>query len=252
MLPYTVRRVDRGHVLLRDGWVARAPAPISPPCDLPVTAYRTTALPTRTNEPSKTPPPAASRSLPSMRPRCASPASPATPTTAHHRLARVPDQRTSPCLAHRLAHSTACHPRSAPSSTASSTAATSPTLARLARRRAAQRWSALVSAPDSRLARQTRPHLGAGRACESSLQGGWLRALAPASGVLRCVGALDGAPCAHTVLVDLRAGTGTGGGLGREWGGSARSARPSTGCTWKEVNVVGVHEYMISHIMQHS
>ena len=38
MLPYTVRRVDRGHVLLRDGWVARAPAPISPPCDLPVTA----------------------------------------------------------------------------------------------------------------------------------------------------------------------------------------------------------------------
>ena len=35
MLPYTVRRVDRGHVLLRDGWVARAPAPISPPCDLP-------------------------------------------------------------------------------------------------------------------------------------------------------------------------------------------------------------------------
>ena len=32
MLPSIVRRVDRGHVLLlSDGWVARAPAPISPP-----------------------------------------------------------------------------------------------------------------------------------------------------------------------------------------------------------------------------
>ena len=30
MQPPTVRRVDRGHVLLSDGWVARAPAPISP------------------------------------------------------------------------------------------------------------------------------------------------------------------------------------------------------------------------------
>ena len=37
----------------------------------------------------------------------------------------------------------------------------------------------------------------------------WLRAFAPASGVLRCVGALDGAPCAHAVLVDLRVGAGT-------------------------------------------
>jgi len=33
-------------------------------------------------------------------------------------------------------------------------------LARLAQRRAAPRWSALVSAPGSRLARQMRPHLG--------------------------------------------------------------------------------------------
>ena len=31
MPPSIVRRVDRGHVLLSDGWVARAPAPISPP-----------------------------------------------------------------------------------------------------------------------------------------------------------------------------------------------------------------------------
>ena len=114
-----------------------------------------------------------------------------------------------------------------------------------------------MSAPDSRLARQMRPHQGAGLWDEfvahanRHYKAGWLRAFAPASGVLRCVGALDGAPCAHTVLVDLRAGTGTGGGLGREWGGSARSARPSSGCTWKEVNVVGVHEYDFTNIMQH-
>ena len=31
MLPSIVRCVDRSHVLLSDGWVARAPAPISPP-----------------------------------------------------------------------------------------------------------------------------------------------------------------------------------------------------------------------------
>ena len=35
MPPSIVRRVDRGHVLLSDGWVARAPAPISPPPLLP-------------------------------------------------------------------------------------------------------------------------------------------------------------------------------------------------------------------------
>ena len=31
MPPSIVRRMDRGHVLLSDGWVARAPAPISAP-----------------------------------------------------------------------------------------------------------------------------------------------------------------------------------------------------------------------------
>ena len=35
MPPSIVRRKDRGHVLLTDGWVARAPAPISAPCDPP-------------------------------------------------------------------------------------------------------------------------------------------------------------------------------------------------------------------------
>jgi hypothetical protein len=39
---------------------------------------------------------------------------------------------------------------------------------------------------------------------------GWLRAFAPASGVLRCVDTLDGAPCTQAALLDLRAGTETG------------------------------------------
>ena len=34
----------------------------------------------------------------------------------------------------------------------------------------------------------------------------WLRAFAPETGVLRCVGNLDGAPCQHGVTVDLRGG----------------------------------------------
>ena len=68
----------------------------------------------------------------------------------------------------------------------------------------------------SRLARQMRPHLGAGLWGEfvahanRHYKAGSLRAFAPASGALRCVGALDGALCTHAVLVDLRAGT---------WGG---------------------------------
>jgi hypothetical protein len=47
---------------------------------------------------------------------------------------------------------------------------------------------------------------------------GWMRAFAPASGVLRCVDTLDGAPCTHAALLDLRAGTGTGVGWEREVG----------------------------------
>ena len=47
---------------------------------------------------------------------------------------------------------------------------------------------------------------------------GWLRAFAPASGVLRCVDTLDGAPCTHAALLDLRAGTRTGVGWEREVG----------------------------------
>ena len=37
-------------------------------------------------------------------------------------------------------------------------------------------------------------------------------------GVLRCVGTLDGAPCMHAALVDLRAGAGTRVGREREVG----------------------------------
>ena len=81
-----------------------------------------------------------------------------------------------------------------------------------------------MSAPGSRLARQMRPHLGAGLWGEfvahenRHYKARWLRAFAPASGVLRCVGALDGAPCAHAALVDLRAGAGQGVGREREVG----------------------------------
>ena len=65
-----------------------------------------------------------------------------------------------------------------------------------------------------------RPHLGAALWGEfvahanRHYKARWLRAFAPASGVLRCVGALDGAPCAHAALVDLRVGVGTGAGTG--------------------------------------
>ena len=83
-----------------------------------------------------------------------------------------------------------------------------------------------MSAPGSRLARQMRPHLGAALWGEfvahanRHYKARWLRAFAPASGVLRCVGApLDGAPCAHGALVDLRDG---GAGTGGEWGRAER------------------------------
>ena len=81
-----------------------------------------------------------------------------------------------------------------------------------------------MSAPGSRLARQMRPHLGAGLWDEfvahanRHYKAGWLRAFAPALGVLRYVGTLDDAPCMHAALVDLRAGAGTGMGRKREVG----------------------------------
>ena len=129
MLPSIVRRVDRGHVLLSDGWVARAPAPISAACDLSVTACGTTNSTTRPSRLSKTPRAAASASPSSKRPRCAtplpgvptpdSPATPDSPTThappprprlrpATQHVPR-PLPRPPPCPSHRL--SSACPPR---------------------------------------------------------------------------------------------------------------------------------------------
>ena len=72
----------------------------------------------------------------------------------------------------------------------------------------------------SRLARQMRPHLGTELWDEFlehanwHYKAGWLREFAPESGGLRCVGILDGTPCTHAALVDLRAGAGTGAGTG--------------------------------------
>ena len=121
-------------------------------------------------------------------------ASPASPASDSPTASPTPPAALRPPSASTAAPSTAAAP------------GTSPTLARLARRRAAQRWSALVSAPGSRLARQMRPHLGAALWGEfvahanRHYKARWLRAFAPASGVLRCVGALDGAPCARRAL----------------------------------------------------
>ena len=79
-----------------------------------------------------------------------------------------------------------------------------------------------MSAPGSRLARQMRPHLGTNlwdefvEHANRHYKAGWLRAFAPESSVLRCVG--TGVPCTHAALVDLRAGAGTGAGREREVG----------------------------------
>ena len=81
-----------------------------------------------------------------------------------------------------------------------------------------------MSASGSRLARQMQPHLGTElwdefvEHANQHYKAGWLRAFAPESGVLRCVGTLDGVPCTHAALVDLRAGAGTGAGREREVG----------------------------------
>jgi hypothetical protein len=93
MLPLTVRRVDRGHVLLcRTGGSPLAPVylPTSPPCASlpPVAAWGTTTSTKRPNRPSETPRAAASASNSSTQPptACGAPApdstrdSPAPPT----------------------------------------------------------------------------------------------------------------------------------------------------------------------------
>jgi len=101
-----------------------------------------------------------------------------------------------------------------------------------------------VSAPESRLARQMRPHLGTELWDEfvehenhHYKAGLAARVCACASGVLRCVDTLDGAPCMHArgAVLDLRAGTGTGVGWEREVGTALERLhldheRPLQGC----------------------
>ena len=125
MLPSIVRRVDRGHVLLSAGWAARAPAPISAPCDLSATACSTTTSTTRPSRPSKTPRAAASISHSSKRPRCATPppgvptpGSPATPRVcvrergARRRVCAV---SVRPAARRRGGGAAVCGPRVLPS-----------------------------------------------------------------------------------------------------------------------------------------
>ena len=72
-----------------------------------------------------------------------------------------------------------------------------------------------MSAPRSRLARQLRPYLGPRLWAEFVAHASrrykvaWLRALTPASGVLCCVGTIDGSPCPHGVEADLLADEGS-------------------------------------------
>ena len=75
-----------------------------------------------------------------------------------------------------------------------------------------------------------RPHLGAElwdefvEHANRHYKAGWLRAFAPATGVLRCVGTLDGAPCQHGATVDLRGEGGRRGWEGRSEGAEHAAA----------------------------
>ena len=81
----------------------------------------------------------------------------------------------------------------------------------MARKRAHQRWSALVGAPRSRIARQMRSVLSDAEwktflARAASHKAAFVRAFEPPDGdpVLRCAGTRDGSPCPHSFAVDLR------------------------------------------------
>ena len=73
-------------------------------------------------------------------------------------------------------------------------------------RRGKQRWSALVSAPTSRLAKQMRTRLGDAhwaafvRHANRHYKATYVRAFRPC--VLRCVGPVGGGPCPHAFAVD--------------------------------------------------
>ena len=72
-----------------------------------------------------------------------------------------------------------------------------------------------MSAPTSRLAKCMRGRLGASqwsdfvRHANENYKSGFVRAFEQPT--LRCVGTLDGAPCQHGAMVDLRAGGAWGG-----------------------------------------
>ena len=90
--------------------------------------------------------------------------------------------------------------------------ATSPSISKglkLGARRAKQRWSALVSAPTSRLAKYMRDRLGDALWCRfvrhanCHYKAAFVRAFCRPT--LRCVGPLDGTACPHAFEVDLHA-----------------------------------------------
>ena len=78
------------------------------------------------------------------------------------------------------------------------------------RKRGHQRWSALVSAPTSRIARAMREHVGKARwrsfvaYAEAHYREQFVSAFEPDSGVIACAGPIEGGPCprAFEVCVD--------------------------------------------------
>ena len=83
-----------------------------------------------------------------------------------------------------------------------------PAMRKVARKRAQQRWSALLTANCSRLAREMRGALGERCWAQFVADAGrykrrFLEAFDPPDGLLRCVGEYGGAPCPHRFAVDL-------------------------------------------------
>ena len=213
-----------------DGWVVRAPAPTSPPCDLPsqsfgkqpqqqghkgcqkgcgqrrqhqILASCRGAPRHRLAHPHLT-----RLTRPTRPPHSLSPTSPTSDST--HALPTASRPLTPPRTLVTHSNQHRLHRGH---------------LARLARRGAAQHWSALVSAPGSRLARQMRPHLGT-RSCGTSL---WsmMRVGTTSQGELAAhfcarIGraALCGHPRQRAVMHARGAGRSEGGNMG--WGARGR------------------------------
>jgi hypothetical protein len=77
------------------------------------------------------------------------------------------------------------------------------------RKRGQQRWSSLVSASTSRIARSMRAHLGNVRwrafvaHANKHYKERFVRAFEPSSGVIACAGPIDGGPCPNAFVVRL-------------------------------------------------